>query len=189
MFELFLVYAFYDNEDPIFYPKKPTPETALAIEWNIDTSKIHQLDAIPIEITNNGNHFYAEARDVRDNFWIHAHYVKYQNGKTDTTTDGMRCGTGSFYQYVSNGETLTYEWNSLFNKITFRNHLDVQDLQYLSIIDSTFGDSTEIYWTLRTFSPPWSNYVPQTVYSPSYMIYTERLKTKWKHNFEQYVKH
>lgn len=182
-FELFLTKIIYQEyDDPIYYSvENPKPEEKLNIEWIVNVEDLRSFREPRMKIINHGGSFYANSRDVEDNYWIHICYITYRGEEIDSTWDGMGCGTGMFYQPVDSKEEIEFTWYpSLFDKINTPYYYEREEPTTAEIaINEIFGDSTEIYWTLLTFSTPWSNYVPQVVQSPSFMLYPNELKATW----------
>lgn len=183
-FELFITHTLYpEYDDPIYsLVSNPNAGERLNIEWIVNENDLRSLKEPRMKIINHGGSFYADTRDVEDNFWIHAEYITYRGIEIDTSWDGMWCGTGMFYQRIPTGAEIEYTWYySLFDKISTPDYYPrTEDIQPDSAIDEIFGDSTQIYWTLSTFSVPWSSYVPQLVESPRFMLYPSDLKKNWR---------
>ena len=182
-FELFLTKIIHqDDDDPIYYcVENPKSEEKLDIDWIVNENDLRSFREPKMTIINNGDSFYANSRDVEDNYWIHSYYVTYRGEEVDTTRDGMWCGTGMFYQPIASGEKIHYTWYlSLFDKINAPYYREREEPTTAEIaINEIFGDSTKLYWTLLTFSSPWSNYVPQVIQSPSFMLYPDELESTW----------
>jgi hypothetical protein len=182
-FELFLLTLIYQEHDDPYrdFVSNPSPSEKLDIEWIVNEDDLRSLKDPRMKIVNHGGAFYAEASG-RNNFWIHAIFLTYRGDEIDTTSDGMRCGTGKIYQPILASEIINYTWfHSLFDKINTPFYSEREESINVGIaIDALFGDSTEIFWELTTFSVPWSSYVPQVVESPSFMLYPDQLKAIWK---------
>jgi hypothetical protein len=182
-FELFMVHSFYSEyDDPIFQTVlDPDQDEKLDIEWIVNENELRAFQDPTMQIINHGGAFYAKSRDYYEHYWIHANYETFKDGEMEESNDGMHCGTGMFNELIESGDTIKYRWfYSIFDKIStpyYRNR-DTEVNPY-ELIDQFFGDSTRIYWSLLTFSPPWSNYMPQVVESPSFMLYSDDLKNKW----------
>ena len=180
-FELFIAETFYgDNEGPLNDRYDPNPTNVLPLTWEIDEERIVNLDTNHLTISSEVKYF-AQVRDVENNYWINTIYVFHDNDEFDTLSNGMGCGTGTFLQKISTDQTIEFdEWNPLLWCPIDYNGLDTENDSLPYFLNEYYGDSVEIYWSLLTYSTPWSGYSPQSVSSPSVIIRTQEVIDNWR---------
>jgi hypothetical protein len=182
-FDFFLAETFYSESNFPFtdrFTAAPMKSEILPLEWEINKNEITSLDTHHIAIRSKVT-YYAWVRDFSENYWINTVYVLFNNDNPDTLVDGMGCGTGTFLNKIHTDETVEWsQWNPLLWSPLFYDGLDPSNDSLPQYFKESYGDSLEIYWSIITYSPPWSDFPPQTVNSPSIIISIDEVISEWK---------